>query len=208
MKQTAGPGGYLRYWNKELHLYLGLFLSPFVLLYCISTILLNHNWKLWSGGTETQTRQIAVRLDSTGGADNLQLAKQAMQQAGVAGEVLYINRQKNRLDFPVVRPRETVNFEVDLERGTARIESRGQAFWDALIYLHKSPGPHVAAIRGNWVFTVAWKILANAAACLLIFMTAGGVYLWALVKSERKTGLDALGAGCLVVLLTVFFLLY
>ena len=208
MKRKNGAGGNFRYWNKELHLYIGLFLSPFVLIYCVSTILLNHNWKPWSGGSGTQSRQMEVRLDSSGGAENLLLAKQVMRQAGVAGEILYINRQKNKLVFPVVRPRETVNFEVDLERGTARIESRGKDFWDALNYLHKSPGPHVAAIRGNWVYTVIWKVLANTAACLLIFMTAGGVYLWALVKSERKTGLSVLGAGCLIVLLSVLFLLY
>ena len=31
-------------WTRQLHLYLGLFICPFILLFAVSTIFLNHRW--------------------------------------------------------------------------------------------------------------------------------------------------------------------
>jgi hypothetical protein len=64
-----------------------------------------------------------------------------------------------------------------------------------LVYLHKSPGQHNANIRGNWIFTRLWRILVDSVVYVLLFLTTGGVYLWAVIKAERKTGLICLGAG-------------
>lgn len=36
-------------WTRNLHLYVGLFLSPFVLVYAASAVLLNHAYLPWEG---------------------------------------------------------------------------------------------------------------------------------------------------------------
>ena len=63
--------------------------------------------------------------------------------------------------------------------------------------MHRSPGPHNAAIRANWFWTRAWRGLADATVYLVLFLSVSGIYLWAVLRSERKVGLMLLAAGAL-----------
>lgn len=38
------PGQLLYRWVRELHLYVGMFIGPFVLVFAISAMLFNHAW--------------------------------------------------------------------------------------------------------------------------------------------------------------------
>ena len=49
-------------WTRELHVHLGLFISPFILVFAISAILFNHAYKPWStSDTQTTTAQVEIR---------------------------------------------------------------------------------------------------------------------------------------------------
>ena len=61
--------------------------------------------------------------------------------------------------------------------------------------LHKSPGPHLADIRMNWIVMRVWSWFADATVYLLLFISVSGIYLWAVLRSERRIGLAMLGAG-------------
>ena len=63
--------------------------------------------------------------------------------------------------------------------------------WESLSYLHKMPGPHNVAIRGNWIGTQAWRVFADATIYLLLFISLSGIYLWWAIKAERRIGFDA-----------------
>ncbi len=67
--------------------------------------------------------------------------------------------------------------------------------WESLSYLHKIPGPHNVAIRGNWVGTVLWRIFADATIYLLLFISVSGLYLWWAIKAERRIGFALLAGG-------------
>ena len=95
---------------------------------------------------------------------------------------------------------------VDLASGVAEIETRETGIWDAMIYLHRMPGPHNVAIRGNWLLMRLWGWVADATVYLTLFLTASGVYLWALLRAERRAGLICLGSGALSFFLIVFAL--
>lgn len=41
----------------------------------------------------------------------------------------------------------------------------------------------------------AWRILADATAYLLLFLTLSSVYLWTALKAERRLGLVLISAG-------------
>lgn len=183
---------------KTLHLYFGLFICPFVLLFAVSAILLNHAWRPGGAPAKPEVRNqenIVIRTD----LESLPLAQDIMQQVGVSGEIEFFRYQpqQKRLVIPVMRPGWRAKITVDVARRTAQIEQRRTGFWDALLYLHKSPGPHLAGFRGNWIFTRIWGGLADATACLLLFLAASGVYLWLLLRSERRIGLILMGAGSL-----------
>jgi hypothetical protein len=38
------------FWTRKLHLYLGLFIGPHVLISALSTLYLNHGWRPGAGG--------------------------------------------------------------------------------------------------------------------------------------------------------------
>lgn len=63
--------------------------------------------------------------------------------------------------------------------------------------LHKSPGPHLADMRMNWVYMRIWRWLADATVYLLLFVSASGIYLWHVIRAERRAGLVLLAAGAI-----------
>jgi hypothetical protein len=188
---------------RSLHLYLGLFISPFVLLYALTAIFFVHAWLPWggaeSGEPEARTVHVSVRDDSS----SLAMAEQVRSQIGVAGEIDYVNRnaEEQRLSFPIHSPGRRASVKVDLRTGLAQVEERETGVWDGLVWLHKMPGPHNAAIRGNWTITQAWRWFADATAYVLLFLSASGVYLWSVIRAERRAGLLFLGGGALTFVL-------
>jgi len=186
-----------------LHLYLGLALSPFVLLFAASVILLDHpSIPLGGAGVSTQSTaavQLPPNLEQSDGMARAQSLQQVMRQVGVTGEIGYIiyNPGRHRITAPVFKPGSEIDMEIDLNAHSAHWEERRTGLWAALIYLHKSPGPHNANIRGNWSYTRVWRWLADSSAYLLFFISVSGIYLWWVILAERKAGLLLLGAGAL-----------
>jgi hypothetical protein len=79
-------------WTRDLHLYLGLFLSPFVLLFAISTLFLNHSWNPQNGDSKTvltTSSHIAIPdgLARAQGMEQANLARQILNQLGFSGEI-------------------------------------------------------------------------------------------------------------------------
>jgi hypothetical protein len=186
---------------RDLHLYFGLFTSPFVLLFSISVFFLNHAW-LPGVSSEVVKRtiadiQIPKGLERLQGMKQVEQAKKVLSQVGVTGEIGFVRHapKESRLVIPVMKPGRETTIELDLKRRSATIQQRDTGLWDALVYLHKSPGQHNANIRGNWFYTRAWTWLADGAVYLLLFISVSGIYLWAVLRSERKIGLVLLGAG-------------
>jgi len=200
-------------WIRELHLYFGMFISPFILVFAISAILLNHTIKPWGDPSDAKVQKMSLSIeipkDVKGGVEGIEPAKQIMRQVGLSGEINFIRHlpQENRLVIPVMKPGQNITINVDLKSQTAEIERRRTDIWDALFYLHKSPGAHNAQIRGNWFYTRLWGWLADTVVYLILFLSVSGIYMWAVLKAERKLGLILLGAGCLsfILIISAFF---
>ncbi len=120
-----------------------------------------------------------------------------LRQAGISGEIDWIDYspKKSRMVIPVMKPGERVTLELDLKARTVKMRPADSGILGALIYLHKSPGPHLHAVRGNWIYTRAWRLFADGTAYFLIFLIASGIYLWAVLRDERRIGLAVLGTG-------------
>lgn len=194
-------------WIRELHLYFGLFISPFILIFAISTILFNHTFKPWDKArVQETTASVEIPQGVTDGAEGLKPAKQILRQVGVSGEIGYLRYRpkQNRLIIPVMKPGQEITIDVDLEKGAAAIKRRDTDIWEAMLYLHKSPGQHNVNIRGNWVFTQIWRWLADTVVYLILFISASGIYMWTVLSAERKVGLILLGAGGLSFVLIVY----
>ena len=188
-------------WTRDLHLYLGLFVSPFVVVFAVSVFFLNHAHIPNPATTTAATCDIQVPagIEQAEGVKRVQLATQILSQVGIAGEINFIRSIPNehRLVIPVVKPGVEATIEVNLRERNATLSVRRTAFWERLSYLHRSPGPHNAAVRGNWFWTRAWRWAADATVYVVLFLSVSGVYLWVVIRSERNVGLILLLAGAL-----------
>lgn len=196
-------------WIRDLHLYFGLFVSPFILLFAGSVFFLNHAkvaTDRWTSVDTFQSVQIPGGIESARGRDAISRAQAILQQIGVSGEIGFTRyiQQKRHFVFPVSRPGLETMVDVDLDARSASVSRRQTSFWEALGYLHKMPGPHNVAIRGNWLPTRVWRWFADATIYLTLFISMSGIYLWWVLKAERHIGLTLLAMGAV----TFFGLIY
>ena len=197
-------------WLRDLHLYLGLFMSPFVIVFAVSVFVLTHNWfppEAGAGQQRTVTGiDIPDGIEKLEGRERVDRLRPVLDRLGVQGEINYVIKRSRdgRLIAPVGMPgRETV-VDLNWRDRAATITSRDTGLRDATVYLHKLPGPHNVNLRGNWWVIGLWSWFADGVVYLLLFISATGVYLWAVLRNERRAGLILLGAG----ILTFFGVVY
>lgn len=181
---------------RKLHLYLGLLLSPTILLFAVSACALTIQG-LTAESRPVRSSRGFVPLPSSG--DSVVLARFVRHQLSLPGEIGFVQHKmgSQQLRFPLDRPGERTEVSVNLRSGAYEWVRSDTGLIDALIYLHKKPGPHNVALRGNWWPMRWWGWLADATVYLVLFVSASGVYLWTLIRRERRLGLILLGAGAL-----------
>jgi hypothetical protein len=189
--------------TRDLHLYCGLFLSPFVLVFSVSVFYLVHGLSQRPApGASDASRTVAnlsvppdiARLQGRARVDAL---RPVLEQLDVRGEVDFVRHvaSEHRLIVPVRLPDRDTVVSLDYDKATATVTSRDQSLGDALVYLHKMPGPHNVDVRGNSRIMRLWRLLADATVYLLLFITLSGIYLWTALRAERRIGLVLILAG-------------
>ncbi len=188
---------------RDLHLYFGLFISPFVVVFACSVFFLVHAWLPRLTGvrrsfTRTATGlRLPPNLDGLENRQRVEAVRPVLDQLGVAGEINSIRHlpREHRLVITVSVPGRETKVDLDYSRRVAMISPRDTGLSEALVYLHKSPGPHLALIRGNWVMTQIWRWLADASVYVLLFLSLSGIYLWTVLRAERTVGLVLIALG-------------
>jgi hypothetical protein len=99
--------------------------------------------------------------------------------------------------IPVMVPGRVTTVTLDVTKGEASVERRTTGLADEVVVLHMSPGQHLADIRKNWSYMRIWSWLADATVYLVLFITASGIYLWYVLRAERRIGVGLLTAGAL-----------
>lgn len=191
--------------TRDLHLYFGLFLSPFILLFSVSVFYLVHALALRPPPATADTSRTVADVQLPAGVAQMQgrarvdALRPVLDRLGVRGEVDFIRRvaSEHLLVIPVRLPDRDTTVSVDYEARVATVISRQQSLGDALVYLHKMPGPHNVDVRGNSWAIRAWSILADVTAYVLLFITVSGIYLWVALRAERRIGLALIAAGAL-----------
>lgn len=181
------PGGFYR-WNRQLHLYLGIAVSPILLVFAVSTLFLNHGVK---PNPSESKETVPLTLDAA--LEGKALVASVLEQLGMSGEVAGNGQIRNgRTLIRVARPSGAKIVAVDIAKSEAQITERSFGLLDRLRYLHLNPGPHKSP---SWILSKAWGWVADATVYIALLLTLTGFYLWTVLKSERKAGLIALGTG-------------
>lgn len=180
---------------RDLHLYIGLFVSPFVLVFAISVFFLVHAW-LPRLGSVTPTTRVMSALplpedwQKLSGRPLIEALKPALEKVGVRGEVGFVRHllKEEKLIIPVTIPGRETTVTVSLPSREATIVTRETGLADALVTLHKAPGPHGPDIRMNWFWMRVWRWTADATVYLFLFVSLSGIYLWYVLRAERRVG--------------------
>lgn len=184
---------------RSLHLYLGLFISPFILVFSISVIVFNH--------PQSTSRLLPVkslplmksRLDNIPyDSTDLLTARAIIQMLDIKGEVDFIFQNENEISFPVKQPGSKTQITVNKNTDSVYIKRQVEGALGAITYLHSMPGPHNQKIRGNSVFVKIWRILADVVVYVVLFLSVSGIFLWYFLKVERNLGFFSLGLGFVI----------
>ena len=193
---------------RSLHLYFGLFISPFVLIFSISVFVFNHPQVMASLSPVKPLDEVKTKLDRIPyDTTDLLTARAIIQKLGIDGEVDFIHQNEDRISFPVKNPGLLTHITVKKNTDSVFISSQREGAYRAMAFLHSMPGPHNQKIRGNSVLIKVWRILADVVVYLLLFLTVSGVFLWYFFKVERSVGYFSitLGAALFVSLLLLIF---
>ena len=191
-KSAFSKGFYL--WSRDIHLYVGLFASPYIIVFALSTILLNHNWN-FTGNPDVEEWEAQVELAE--GLEPLQQGFHILDQLGLQGRVgarklpaarakLYPGQEV--FSVGVSKLGQNTQIEIDQETGVARIKQTTTGAMRAIIEMHMRPGPHSPRSFMNWIFEKIWAALSDSVVYMLLFLSISGTYLWYVLKAERKIG--------------------
>jgi hypothetical protein len=190
---------------RRTHMYLALFLAPWVLLYALSTFAMNH--RHWFRGeppkppTFIHERDFAYDGSFPPGASPQQIALQLLTALELDG-AFRATRQPGDGKIVVHRlsalePRR-ITFDPTTHRGAVERQQFEGAVW--LEQMHRRRGyQHDFAADDFWAFSVDLFIVA------ILFWALSGVWLWWGLKATRAPGACALVAG--VALFALFLVL-
>lgn len=180
---------------RWIHLYTGLFLLPWMLIYGTSAFCLNHNrWFIEKLNVKPfrweVERQVDFRPD-----DNF--PHDPAQQAGAIVKFLDLDGPHNVIGRPnanqmmINRVCATGNYRITWRKPNSLLvveKQKSFSFYRLIHFLHFRGGygqPYFA--------NVAWAVIVDAVAVSMWLWVVSGVYLW-----WRRTRKLALGAACLV----------
>lgn len=181
---------------RQVHLYLALVLAPWVLMYGLSTGVMNHRVQLREvyGGplpAPVFEREAALEIAAAEGASAKEVGGQVLAALGLEGAYNANRRQSdgalviNRLD-PIVPRRVTVV----PGSGKAVIE---KIPWDSRAYLermHRRRG-----YQHDYWLEDAWALSVDVFIAAVLLWAVSGLWMWWEMKKTRGWGWLTLAAG-------------
>ncbi len=185
------------YLTRRTHLYLGLSLLPWLVMYGVSALPFSHGaWieKTFADGKPNWVTRFErpYTIDLPANGEFRATGEQMMRDAGVAvtayGTYRYPAGQLEvyRYDF-----RGATRLTYDPDRHTLKVEDSRFQWWHYLAGMHARGGFHqpFAADR-------AWAVTVDAVCAALLLWAASGLYLWWQIPApHRRWGAVALLAG-------------
>lgn len=186
------------HFNRRLHLYLGLFLLPWLFMYGLSSIPFAHNQyfqqrdeakkiPLWTVRLQ-QPLELPVPADP---AALREFARQVLRQVGVDQPNFGANRPNPRTvniyAFSFLR---ATRVTVAVEQKQVTVEDRRFRFDQFLTGLHARGG-----FEQDGLVQDSWGVVVDLVALAVILWVLSGLYLWWGVPGHRAWGWVTLLAG-------------
>jgi hypothetical protein len=176
---------------RRLHLYLGLFLLPWVVLFGITSWPFSHPAQVQPKWTVRIDRSYA--LDVAPGADLRAIGARIHEDAGFRGG-FYVNRpnpQRINVHHPDFFHPTRITYFVD--QGRLLAEEREFVLRQALTSMHAHAGYDLG---GFW--NILWAIVVDILCVALVLWIATGIVMWWMLPGSRAWGWLAIASGIAV----------
>jgi hypothetical protein len=180
---------------RRVHMFSGLFLAPWMLMYALSTLAMTHQEFVHSFYTSkppaiTTERELDYSRSFPPDSTREQIAEVILQDLGLSG-THYVSGGKEGKPLVIHRQHALTTRLITFDASKNKIllqreEFRASTFLERM---HRRRGYNHFALENTWGFTV------DAAVITMIFWSLSGVWLWWELKSTRGLGWLALTAG-------------
>ena len=176
-------------WLRNVHLLLGLFALPFLLMYGASAVRLAHgSW--FSEKAKHIERDVEVGdFDANSGR---LLARVLMEQHGLRGELRSVVPTDAGFQLEIERPGNSSQVEYSRYTGRAKIRSSAFGFMTMLAGIH-----FIAGFGHNYQINNIWAVFVVIVSIALILQGLTGIYLWFHFHKESRIGAILLGINLL-----------
>ena len=186
---TSAPGPALSRLARRMHMYLGLFLAPWMIMYAASTVVMNHReWvqSFYPTKAPGMVKERELDYSRTFAADTTpqQVGQKILQDLGLDGthrvsggkdgKPLVIDRQHTWAPRRITWTANTGKLLVE------RQEFRGSAFLERMHRRRGYQQPY--ALEDTWAFSVDMAVVA------MIFWSLSGLWLWWELRPTRLWG--------------------
>jgi len=179
------------YWNRKLHIHLGLFLLLFIWLFSLSGLLLNHgDWKFASFWDERNEQKTTTPLRVPAGLDSAGILRYITAQLGAKGEVTEVKLYPDSVDFRCEVPGHIRTIHVDFLKGLCTQNEIQFNRWGILRTLHTFNGVNKEnpSKPASWLLTNIWRFTMDAIAVGLALLCFSSYLMWYKLKTGRLFG--------------------
>jgi hypothetical protein len=187
---------------RQTHMYLGLFLAPWLLMYALSTIVMNHRaaFREHYGGSLVQwvkEKEETATFQFSAGAPAQFMAQQILERLGLSGNSnANLTKDGKRLTInrtDPVAPRRITYMPEENRLLVERQQFRVEPFLESL---HRRRG-----YQSNFLLDDLWGFTVDLAIVGMLFWVASGLWMWWELKVTRRLGavfaLGGLAVFCL-----------
>ncbi len=199
----------LNFWNRKLHIHLGLFLLLFIWLFSISGLLLNHgSWEFASFWEQRKQKESVTEMTLPIGLDSAGLLHLVMEKLEISGEVTNVKYSADAFDFRVGSPGVGRDLHVDLRSGTVSQKEYELNIWGKIRTLHTFNGVDKKNIdkQPNWIITHVWRFAMDGIAVALIFLCVSSWIMWYKIRKDYRWSATVLIAGFLTSIYFVYLI--
>ncbi|HAV61016.1 MAG TPA: hypothetical protein DCY13_01455 [Verrucomicrobiales bacterium] len=198
----------MKNWNlifRRTHLYLGLLLIPWMLVYAVSTLMLNHRgitnalrpadpqWvKVWEKDYRFDMPADDVPLRETAG--------RILEENGLKG-AYGVNRHGQTLNINLFKFWRPVRLQYQIQQGRLTAEEKKFSFAELMVRMHFRAGYGQPGFLND-----LWAVAVDLYCITSLVWVATGLYLWWKISSVRRAGWLTIAAGALtfvILLLTL-----
>ncbi len=187
--------------NRRTHLYLGLFLIPWLTMYGVSSFLLSHP-KWFESGKEPGWQLLFEREYSRPLSANSEVREDAariLEDCGLPGAFWTNQSKPGQLEIMRFRFRDHTRLTYFINEHRLRAEHQNQGWQQVITGLHFRGG-FIQCYFWNWV----WAGLVDLVCVGILIWIASGLYMWWRLARTRFWGALALSGGLLSFLLLLW----